>query len=141
MAGYRCEVCITLRESPLCARCYRDATRPSPRSDFRAYRKHIKPDEQVRRDLGRAVGAGASNQIEGPNSRRAVRAPFVFCGVVVMGRRARDAEAEDARESMVRAVGDERPQATELERQIATLAKLLPLLRAIRNAGRQTAVP
>lgn len=58
-----------------------------------------------------------------------------------MGRRARDAEAEDARESMVRAVGDERPQATELERQIATLAKLLPLLRAIRNAGRQTAVP
>ncbi len=51
-------------------------------------------------------------------------------------------QGEDGAESRGRAVAiDERPQATELERQIATLAKILPLLRAIRNAGRQRVEP
>jgi hypothetical protein len=39
------------------------------------------------------------------------------------------------------AAADECPQATDLEPQIATLAKLLPLLRAIRNEGRQKGEP
>jgi hypothetical protein len=50
--------------------------------------------------------------------------------------------ADNASEPRGRTVAvDEPPQATELERQIATLAKLLPLLRAIRNAGRQKGEP
>lgn len=75
--------------------------------------------------------------------QRELFAPLLwFLVEVAMDGKDEDVMQADNPSESVRAVAvDEAAQSSELERQIATLAKLLPLLRAIRNAGRQTAEP